>query len=107
MINKAIFFDRDGVFNELVLRPSGSLTAPWIDDEFEYLEGINLSTKIIKEKGLFCFLVTNQPDINDGLTTKKTVASFHMKLNKRFNFDEIVYCPHSLTTVFEATIFAP
>ena len=95
MINKAIFFDRDGVFNELVFRPSGSLTAPWKDNEFRYLDGINLATQIAKEKGLYTFLVTNQPDINNGLTTKETVESFHERLQNKFNFDEIIFCPHS------------
>ena len=83
MINKAIFFDRDGVFNELVFRPSGSLTAPWKDNEFRYLDGINLATQIAKEKGLYTFLVTNQPDINNGLTTKETVESFHERFPKK------------------------
>ena len=32
----------------------GDLWTIWKKDEFKYLEGINLSTKILRKEGFFC-----------------------------------------------------
>lgn len=63
---KAVFFDRDGVINELVNR-DGELTAPWSIDEFKLIPGAEQAVEVVKHMGYNAFVVTNQPDVYDGI----------------------------------------
>lgn len=65
MVSKAIFLDRDGVLNYLVDH-HGEMTAPWHIDEFEIIDGAKEAVDIFKKMGYYTFVVTNQPDVNDG-----------------------------------------
>ncbi|MCF7799636.1 HAD-IIIA family hydrolase [Candidatus Babeliales bacterium] len=92
-MNKAVFIDRDGTINKIVLRdnkPAG----PRFFKEFELLFGIKESLEKLKENNYLLILVTNQPDI-----ARKKMSIF--ELNKITNFikqelcfDEILICPH-------------
>jgi len=48
VVNKAVFFDRDGVLNELALH-DGVLTAPWSIDEFRFTPDAKQAIDIIKQ----------------------------------------------------------
>ena len=48
---RAIFFDRDGVINELVERPNGTLTSPWKIEEFKFLPYVKEAVKTVKDLG--------------------------------------------------------
>ena len=63
---KAIFFDRDGVLNELV-EHSGVLTAPWSFDEFKLFNHAHTAVDIVKRMGYTAFVITNQPDVYDSI----------------------------------------
>ena len=63
---KAVFFDRDGVLNELC-NHNGCLTAPWSIAEFKLVANAQLAVDIVKKKGYNTFVVTNQPDVHDGV----------------------------------------
>lgn len=62
---KAVFFDRDGVLNELV-NHNGVLTAPWSIDEFKLFGGAKQAIDIVKKIKYNTYVVTNQPDVLDG-----------------------------------------
>ena len=65
MVNKAVFFDRDGVLNHLV-KHGEELTAPWDISEFRLIDGAKEAVDLIKVLGYNTFVVTNQPDVYDG-----------------------------------------
>ena len=89
---KNLFFDRDGVINEVIMR--GSLvSSPRNINEFHIKEDfINFKKRI--NDSIKCFVVTNQPDIARELLTADELSLMHQKLNNLFNFLEIKYCPH-------------
>lgn len=87
-MNRAIFFDKDGVLNELVSRPEG-VTPPWNLDELQFINDSKRAVNLVKSMGFKVFMVTNQPDMLDG---KMTPAAFNdiMELNSiYFGFDGV------------------
>ena len=51
VVNKAVFFDRDGVLNHLVERANGEFTAPWDVSEFDLIPGAKMAVDLVKSKG--------------------------------------------------------
>ena len=70
---KAVFFDRDGVLNELVDRGDGIKTAPWNTSEFKILPNAKEAVDIVKKLGYKSYVVTNQPDMYDGHMSKESL----------------------------------
>lgn len=70
--HRAVFFDRDGVINELVDRGDRS-TAPWNIGEFKFLPNVKKAVDIVKAMGYKVYVVTNQPDVYDGRMSKDTL----------------------------------
>jgi D-glycero-D-manno-heptose 1,7-bisphosphate phosphatase len=65
-MQRAVFFDKDGVINHLVKRLDGRMTSPWKLDELILFDGIEAAFDLVKSKGFFTFIVTNQPGVDDG-----------------------------------------
>lgn len=76
---KTVFLDRDGVINYLIQRKD-MRTAPWEEDEFTFIPGSIMAISRLKELGLKLIVVTNQPDVNDGLMELETLEYFNQKL---------------------------
>ena len=76
---KTVFLDRDGVINSLVQRDT-NITAPWKKTEFEFIPGSILAISKLKNLGLKVIVVTNQPDVNDGIMDLETLEYFNQKL---------------------------
>lgn len=99
-MQKAVFFDRDGVINidtEYVYK---------IED-FVYVDGFLDLFRSCKEKGFLLFVVTNQSGIGRGYYTLddflKLSAFMQSDLNTRFGFcfDKIYYCAHNAESACE------
>ena len=69
-MNKAIFLDRDGVINNIVVS-NGLPTSPSKFEEFKILPGVRESIAKLKKLNFYCILVTNQPDVSRGKIKKK------------------------------------
>ena len=92
-MNKAVFFDRDGVLN---------IDKDLITD-INQIELYNNAANIIAElrqSGFMIFVVTNQPVVARGLITETKLEALHedlklilLNLNKNAVIDEIAYCP--------------
>ncbi len=91
---KAIFLDRDGVINKLVIR-EGKAQAPYTLEEFELFPGVEAALKIIKEKGFLAIVVTNQPDVARGWVSKESVELINNEVKRRLPIDEIKICFHT------------
>lgn len=59
---RAIFFDRDGVINELVYNEDiEQIDSPFAINDFQYKQGIINALLRIQRMGFYIFIVTNQP----------------------------------------------
>ena len=85
---KAIFFDRDGVLTIPVIR-DGRAFAPVNAEEFAVYQVAAEAVQRAQAAGFLCILVTNQPDVAIGKTTKEFVESMHLRLKTELRLDDI------------------
>jgi D-glycero-D-manno-heptose 1,7-bisphosphate phosphatase len=90
---RAVFLDRDGVINANTER-NGRPVAPTQLAEFRILPGVGDAARRLKAAGFQLVVVTNQPDVANGLTTKASVEAMHAELRKRLPVDDIAVCYH-------------
>ena len=94
VINKAVFFDRDGVLNRAIIKDKKPY-APRNFSKFVLYKSTPEFIKILCNKGYKIFLVTNQPDIGNGFTDLSELNKMHDYLCSLIKFDEIFVCLHS------------
>ncbi|MFY7733461.1 MAG: D-glycero-alpha-D-manno-heptose-1,7-bisphosphate 7-phosphatase [Bacteroidia bacterium] len=92
-MNKAAFFDRDGVLNLEI----GDYIKQFND--FKLLHHIYKNLKKLHENGYLLFVITNQGGIAKQQYDHKTLAEMHDFLQEEskkngFEFTEMYYCPH-------------
>jgi D,D-heptose 1,7-bisphosphate phosphatase len=88
----AVFFDRDGVLNvdrHYVHRP----------EQFEWLPGAIAAVRECNDRGMFCFVVTNQAGVAHGYYDEAAVRSLHAWMQRELlahgaHVDQFEYCPH-------------
>lgn len=90
MKKRAVFFDRDGVINELVERADGSLTSPWTVDEFRFMPFAQEAVKTVKDMGFMTFVVTNQPGVHDGDMNRSQLDLINSMLKRWLGIDDIL-----------------
>lgn len=93
-MKKAIFLDRDGVLNKLIMR-GGKAQAPYSLGEFELYFGVQEALVKIKEKGYLTIVVTNQPDVARGWVTKEKVELINNEILRLLPIDAIKICFHT------------
>ena len=91
-MNKAIFFDRDGVLNEEI----GYL---YEIEKFKWIDGAREAIKFCNEKNFLTIVVTNQSGVARGYYTEDDVKKIHNFMQedlKNFSahIDAFYYCPH-------------
>lgn len=97
---KAIFLDRDGVVNPVVYNSEfGTMDSPLNPEEFSLSEGIVDFMRTARNLGYLLFLVSNQPIIAKGKTSKDLFLKIHEKMNILLSqegvfFDDVLYCFH-------------
>ena len=93
MTHKAIFLDRDGIINKVVLKKGKP--APPIDfNEFELTEGIVETLQVLKQAGYLLIIFTNQPDVRRGDQTQTRVEAFHRHIQEILPIDRVYVCYH-------------
>ncbi|MBR1728223.1 MAG: HAD family hydrolase [Selenomonadaceae bacterium] len=92
MLNKAIFFDRDGTLN---------VDLDYLCDfeKFQWIDGAVEAIKFLNDNNYLVIVVTNQSGVARGFFTEDDVKIFHNQMNeelKKFDahIDEFYYCPH-------------
>jgi len=91
--NRAVFLDRDGVINANLER-DGRQVAPTTLEDFRFLPGVEQAVARLKAAGLVVIVVTNQPDLATGLTSRATVEAMHDLVRTRLTVDDIKMCTH-------------
>ena len=92
-MRRVVFLDRDGVINRCEVR-GGKPYAPRSLADFRLLPGVVDAVHSLKRAGLLVIVVTNQPDIGNGLVDPAEVAAMHTKLKRRLAIDDVKMCPH-------------
>jgi len=93
MKNKAIFLDRDGVINKVIMR-NGKPSSPWKLKEFEILPDVKECLVAFKKMGFLNIIFTSQPDISRGFLKIEDLEKMHEIIDKTLLVDEIRFCPH-------------
>lgn len=89
----AVFLDRDGVISNSIIR-DGKGFAPRLFEEFRLLPYAAESISKLKSNGFVVIVVTNQPDIGNGLVETEVLDKMHKKLRALTAVDDIYICPH-------------
>jgi D-glycero-D-manno-heptose 1,7-bisphosphate phosphatase len=96
---RALFLDRDGIVNEVVMR-NGSPASPRSLSELKLIpEAIELAREAKKLQFLIV-LITNQPDIARNLMTRYELNEIHEEIAKKISFDQIEVCMSANDTHF-------
>ena len=90
-VAQAVFLDRDGVLNEVVLR-EGKPCAPASVDEFTILPGVPEALQKLDEAGFLLIVATNQPDVVHGTVKREAVEAMHERLRALLPLDDIKVC---------------
>lgn len=96
----AVFLDRDGVLNELVLnRDSGRLESPLIPEQFQLVNGVIPALLRLQNAGYALILVSNQPNFALGKCSLETLSQIHQELVTQLlcagiHFTRFCYCLH-------------
>lgn len=96
----AVFLDRDGVLNELVLNPAtGEYEPPHRIQDMKLFPYVIECLGKIQNAGYDLFLVSNQPDYAKGKTTLEALEKVHNKFDQLLTsqgvyFKEYYYCCH-------------
>jgi len=99
-MNKAVFLDRDGVINELILNPNtGEYESPHCIEDLKIYPYADNCLKKLQGSGFYLFLVSNQPSYAKGKTTLENIKDIHNRLHKyliknEIYFKDYYYCYH-------------
>jgi D-glycero-D-manno-heptose 1,7-bisphosphate phosphatase len=90
-VKKALFLDRDGILNKVVIR-NGTVSSPWFLSEFEIMNEAIRVVEAAKALGYMTIVVTNQPDIERKKMNISELEKIHELLNRIFPLDAILVC---------------
>jgi len=91
---RAVFLDRDGVINANLTR-HGKPVAPTSLAEFRFLPGIDEAARRLKDAGFLLVIVTNQPDIANGITPLGAMEAMHAEIRRALPIDDVAICFHT------------
>ncbi len=93
MKRRAVFLDRDGVLNEIVLRDNRP-ASPRVMEEFRFLPGVEQACNALRDGGFFLACVTNQPEIARQTLRPGQLEAMMEKVRTRLGLDDFRVCPH-------------
>ena len=93
MKERAVFLDRDGVINKVILC-NGKPHSPRKLNEFVFNDGIKEAIFRLKQVGYKIFVLSNQPDIARGNMTQGVLDLMTQKIRWELPVDDVYICPH-------------
>lgn len=100
MNRSAVFLDRDGVLNALVLNPAnGKMESPLVPEDLRLLDGVLPALQSLQAAGYPLILVSNQPNYALGKCSIDTLAAIHQRLTGKLAragvaLTRVCYCLH-------------
>ncbi|SRR6266545_55812 len=92
-MNRAVFLDRDGVLNQPVVR-EGRPFPPATVAELRLTDGVAADLTQLKAQGFLLIVVTNQPDVARGTTSRESVEEINTALRAALPLDDFYTCYH-------------
>jgi D-glycero-D-manno-heptose 1,7-bisphosphate phosphatase len=92
-IRPAVFLDRDGVLNEVRL-DAGTPRPPASVADLRVAAGAREALERLRKAGFALVMVTNQPDVPRGATTRDAVEEINATLRARLPIDAVYVCYH-------------
>ena len=93
-MNRAVFLDRDGVINRVVLR-NGLPHPPPSADEISFFPGVGEAIDRLRRADFRIIVATNQPDVANKLQQREEVEAIHQRIRQAFQVDDVRVCYHS------------
>ena len=93
MTRPAVFFDRDGVMNDVVV-DGDSVRSPRTRDEFALFDGVAEAVERVSDAGYATVVVTNQPDVARGRLSQVDADWFTQRLYDTIGVDLVMECRH-------------
>lgn len=93
----AIFFDRDGVINEVVMR-DGAACSPREASAFRFKPGIHEAFQAARDAGFLRIIVTNQPDVERGRIAQHEYEAMQNLVRETLKPDGFESCEASSNT---------
>ena len=92
--NRAVFWDRDGIINQIEVKEGKSLSPRKFSDfkVFSFIKDLLIE---VKSLGFINIIFTNQPDISRLLMDPKELQLMHDFLENNYQIAKIYCCPHS------------
>lgn len=90
---RAVFLDRDGVLNEVVIR-SGTLHPPATVADLRVTPDAPAALARLKAAGFLLVCVTNQPDVARGTQRREVVEAINARLRAVLPLDDCRVCYH-------------
>jgi histidinol-phosphate phosphatase family protein len=89
----AVFLDRDGVLNEVRLE-DGVPRPPSSMSDLRVVDGAAEALERLRDAGFALVVITNQPDVPRGETTREVVNKINAALEARLPIDAVYTCFH-------------
>ncbi len=99
-MTRAVFFDRDGVLNDAVVK-NGHPFPPASVDELRIDSAAPESIARLRDRGFAIVVITNQPDVARGTTSRDAVEAINDRLAAELAIDAIYTCFHDNTDACE------
>lgn len=90
---RAVFLDRDGVLNGVLL-DNGKPHPPKSLEDLVILPGVEEAIRIFRKLELELIVVTNQPDVARGFVTSESVNLIHEYLRNKLGIKHFYSCLH-------------
>ena len=90
-LNRVVFLDRDGVINKPVVR-DGRPYPPGNPEEFEIYPDVASACARLKNAGFLLVVVTNQPDVGEGIQSREVVEAIHAAMCAALPIDRVEVC---------------
>jgi D-glycero-D-manno-heptose 1,7-bisphosphate phosphatase len=90
---KTIFFDRDGVINDVVIRDK-VVASPRTKQELSVRADFLSFYKSLPHTELNLFVVSNQPDVARNLMSHDSLNEITAEITEHARFNEVRYCTH-------------
>lgn len=90
---RAVFLDREGVLVIPDFRDGRSFAPRHLEDLHVYDQALDC-TRRLKASGFKLVVVTNQPDVGNGLVERGVIEAMHTKLLQQLPLDHIEVCLH-------------
>jgi D-glycero-D-manno-heptose 1,7-bisphosphate phosphatase len=92
-MKRAAFLDRDGVINRAIL-VDGIPRPPYLISDVVIIEGVLQAIEKLKEHNFVPVVITNQPDVARGLTTRREVDSINAFIGRKAGIEHFYCCFH-------------